>query len=79
MTLDRAIDEYIKDIMDLHYNRIVFNGNNYSDEWKEEAARRGLPNLVNTPMAHREFINEKNIDLLTRHRIFDQRRNVQPL
>ena len=67
--LDRAIDEYIKDIMDLHYNRIVFNGNNYSDEWKEEAARRGLPNLVNTPMARREFINEKNIDLLTRHGI----------
>ncbi|MEE0775737.1 MAG: glutamine synthetase III, partial [Bacillota bacterium] len=67
--LDQAIDDYIKEVMDVHYNKIVFNGNNYSDDWKVEAERRGLPNLVNTPMARREFISDKNVSLLTRHGI----------
>ena len=50
--------------------RIVFNGNNYSEEWVEEAARRGLPNLKNTPEALAEFTSEKNVKLFARHNIF---------
>lgn len=50
--------------------KIVFNGNNYSEEWVEEAARRGLPNLKTTPEALAEFTSEKNVALFSRHHIF---------
>ena len=50
--------------------RIVFNGNNYSDEWVEEAARRGLPNLKTTPEALAEYTSEKNEKLFSRHNIY---------
>jgi glutamine synthetase len=50
--------------------RIVFNGNNYSDEWVEEAARRGLPNLHTTPEALAEYTSEKNEKLFARHNIY---------
>jgi glutamine synthetase len=50
--------------------KIVFNGNNYSEEWVEEAARRGLPNLKTTPEALVEFTSEKNVALFGRHHIF---------
>ncbi|MEG1822499.1 MAG: glutamine synthetase III [Clostridiales bacterium] len=66
--IETTIDQYITDTIKNH-SRIIFNGNNYSDEWLEEAAKRGLPNLTNTPLARREFISEKNIALLTKHNI----------
>lgn len=66
--IDKTIEEYVANTLHNH-GRIIFNGNNYSEEWAEEAARRGLPNLKNTPLARREFINEKNIALLTKHGI----------
>ncbi|WP_148603226.1 glutamine synthetase type III, partial [Acetobacterium tundrae] len=50
--------------------RIVFNGNNYSEEWVEEAARRGLPNLKTTPAALAEYASEKNVKLFARHNIY---------
>ena len=40
--------------------RVIFTGNGYSEEWLEEAAKRGLPNLKTTPEATREFNSEKN-------------------
>lgn len=52
------------------HRRIIFNGNNYSDEWLEEAARRGLMNLPSTVEALSPFIAQKNIDLFTKHKIF---------
>ncbi len=42
------------------HKRIIFNGNNYSEEWVEEAARRGLPNIGNTVLAIKELKSEKN-------------------
>lgn len=66
--INKTIEEYIAETLENH-GRVVFNGNNYSEEWEKEAARRGLPNLKNTPTARREFINEKNIELLTKHGI----------
>ena len=47
---DKVIMGVLQDIMKDH-SKVVFNGDNYSDEWKEEAARRGLPNLRSTPDA----------------------------
>ena len=61
--------EIIKETVKNH-KRIIFNGNNYSDEWVEEAERRGLFNLRSTPEAILRYRDEKNIDLFTRHKIF---------
>ena len=54
------------------HQRIIFNGNGYSDAWKEEAAKRGLSNLSCTAEALPTYISEKNIDLVTRHGIFTE-------
>ncbi len=42
--LSAAVQEVVKDIMEKH-DTVIFNGDGYSDEWQEEAAQRGLPNL----------------------------------
>lgn len=52
------------------HRRIIFNGNNYSDEWVKEAEKRGLLNLKSTPEALPHYIDEKNIELFARHHIF---------
>ncbi len=66
--MDSAIHTLIKDTISAH-QRIIFNGNNYSDEWVEEAERRGLFNLHSTPEALKEFNADKNIQLITKHKI----------
>ncbi|MDO4294920.1 MAG: glutamine synthetase III [bacterium] len=52
------------------HKRIIFNGNGYTDEWVEEAKRRGLYNLKSLPDALPRFVAEKNIELFTKHHIF---------
>ena len=52
------------------HKRIVFNGNNYSDEWAAEAKRRGLLNLKTTVDALPYLVTEKNIALFQKHHIF---------
>ena len=52
------------------HKRIIFNGNNYSPEWVEEAGKRGLLNLRTTADALPAFIADKNIALFTKHKIF---------
>ena len=52
------------------HKRIIFNGNNYSDEWVEEAKKRGLLNLRTMPEAMRYYIADKNIDLFMKNSIF---------
>ena len=61
--------EIIRDIM-IKHKRIIFNGNNYSEEWVQEAERRGLLNLKNTADAIPHLVDEKNIALFTRHGIY---------
>ena len=61
--------EIIRDIVVKH-KRIIFNGNNYSDEWVHEAEKRGLLNLKNTADAVPHLVDEKNISLFTRHGIY---------
>ena len=46
------------------HRRVIFNGNGYTAEWEEEAARRGLPNKKNTPAALPALIDPKNITLM---------------
>ncbi len=61
--------EIIRDTMKNH-KRIIFNGNNYSEEWVEEAGRRGLSNLKTTPEALVHYIDEKNIALFEKHKVY---------
>lgn len=59
----------IRDVMQKH-RRIIFNGNNYSHEWYEEAKKRGLLNISNSVDAIPAFINEKNVALFEHQGIF---------
>jgi glutamine synthetase len=52
------------------HKRIIFNGNNYSDEWAAEAERRGLSNLKTTVDALPAFVSQRSEDLFTRHHVF---------
>ena len=54
------------------HKRILFNGNNYSEEWRREAQRRGLLNLASTAEAIPHFLDPKNIALFARHGIFSE-------
>ena len=54
------------------HQRIIFSGNGYSDEWKEEAARRGLSNFPSTAECLPSYLAEKNVALVTKHRIFTE-------
>lgn len=53
-----------------NHKRVIFNGNNYSEEWVEEAARRGLPNLRTAADAIPTFSSEKSIKLFEKHAIY---------
>lgn len=70
-----AVDELLKRTLNEH-SRIIFNGNNYSDEWVEEAERRGLLNLRSTPDALPYFIKEKNLKLFEEHGILTREETV---
>ena len=54
------------------HKRIIFNGNGYSQDWKEEAVRRGLSNLPSTAECMPSYVSRKNVDLVTRHGIFTE-------
>lgn len=55
------------------HKRVVFNGNNYSDEWVKEAKKRGLPNIPNTPEALRELVTKEAIELFVAHKVFSEK------
>ena len=67
--MESAVHELLKQTI-IDHKRVIFNGNGYTDEWLEEAKKRGLYNLVSTPDALPHFIAEKNEKLLTSHHIF---------
>ena len=54
------------------HNRIIFNGNGYSDEWVHEAEKRGLLNLRSTVDALPYMIADKNIELFTTHKVYSE-------
>lgn len=63
------LNNLIKSTIKQH-KRVIFNGNNYSDEWVTEAEKRGLLNLKSTVDALPYFIKENNIELFTKHNVF---------
>ena len=66
--MDDAIHVLLKELLAQH-GRILFNGNGYTDEWVEEAHRRGLADLKSLPEAMPSFISEKSVDLFTKNHI----------
>ena len=64
-----ALSALIKRVISEH-KRIVFNGNNYSEEWVQEAAARGLLNLKTTPDALALLSSDKNVALFEKHGVF---------
>ncbi|MBR4080072.1 MAG: glutamine synthetase III, partial [Christensenellaceae bacterium] len=66
---DSAVTELLRETL-LAHDRIIFNGNNYADEWIEEAERRGLLNLRTTVDALPHYLHKKNIDLYTKNGVF---------
>ena len=68
---DEALHKLVCDAFTQH-QRIIFDGNGYSEEWKLEAVHRGLSNLPSTAECLPTYISQKNVDLVTKHGIFTE-------
>lgn len=69
--LHTAVQDVLKKIIDKH-GAIIFNGDNYADAWREEAAKRGLPDLKTTPEALPMLIEDDVIELFNRHNVLSK-------
>ena len=56
----------------VEHGRIIFNGNNYSDEWEKEAKKRGLPNIRNTVEAMKSFPEKKSVGLFQKYKVLSK-------
>jgi len=66
---ENDVHNLIRDTIKAH-KRIIFNGNGYDDAWIEEAEKRGLSNLKTTADAMPHLLDEKNVAMLTAHKVF---------
>ena len=66
--LEREMKKLIREELKAH-QRILFDGDGYSNEWVKEAKKRGLLNLKSTPEAYAHFDDPKNVEMLGRHGI----------
>ena len=64
-----GLQKVLQKIIKAH-KRIIFNGDNYSEAWRKEAAKRGLPNLRNTPEALKPLLDKDNIALFEKYKVF---------
>lgn len=62
-----VLQEYLQESQ-----RIIFNGDSYSEEWEKEAARRGLPNIKSTPEALRAMVTPKAREIFASHEILNE-------
>jgi len=69
---DADLEKLLQETAKKH-KRVVFNGNNYSDEWVQEAEKRGLPNIPNTPEALKELISKEAVELFVAHKVFSEK------
>ena len=69
--METAVTEYIRKTVTEH-QRIIFNGNGYSDEWVEEAAKRGLPNIRSMVEAIPALTTDKAVELFERFGVFNK-------
>ena len=66
--IETAVRSLVKNVLTEH-KRIIFNGDNYTDAWVEEAKKRGLYNLKSLPEAFSHFLDRKNINLFVKNKI----------
>jgi glutamine synthetase len=66
--VNAEIQKYVKEVVTEHKG-IIFNGNNYSDEWVAEAEKRGLPNIKSTVASIPALIAAKNIAIFEKHQV----------
>jgi len=69
---NESLQEVLPAIVKEH-RRIIFNGDNYTAEWKKEAARRGLPNFTKTPDALKALVSPQAIKLFSRYSVLSER------
>jgi glutamine synthetase len=67
-SLQKVLQEIVK-----KHKRIVFNGDNYTDAWRKEAEKRGLPHLKKTPEALKALISPAAIDLFKKYEVLNER------
>ncbi len=67
--MDKAVDELIHDTLKEH-QKIIFNGNGYSDDWIKEAERRGLPNVRTMVDATASLVDEKTVAMFERQHVY---------
>ncbi|GEM47540.1 glutamine synthetase III family protein [Deinococcus cellulosilyticus] len=72
LSVDEALLAVVKDVYGAH-KRIIFNGNGYSQEWHEEAAKRGLLNLPTAIDAIPHLTDKKNIELFSKFNVLSDR------
>ncbi|MBO7147345.1 MAG: glutamine synthetase III [Lentisphaeria bacterium] len=68
---NQGLQSILRKIIKAH-KRIIFNGDNYSEAWKKEAEKRGLPNFRTTPEAMKALIDPENIALLEKYHVFTE-------
>ncbi len=68
---DAEVGKLLKETFSAH-ERIIFDGNGYSEEWEKEAERRGLQNLRTSVDAYKHFSDEKNIKLFAEHGVMSR-------
>ncbi len=70
--LNKAVQELLPAIIK-EGKKVIFNGDNYTEEWHKEAEKRGLPNLKNTVDCLPVIIRKDSIDLLTKYKVYTER------
>src|SRR4051794_15959093 len=70
--LNKAIQDTLSKIIKEH-KKVVFNGNNYAEEWHKEAEKRGLPNFKNTVDSLQAVTKKETVDLLTKYKVYSER------
>jgi glutamine synthetase len=69
---NESLQKILQSIVKKH-KRIIFNGDNYTEEWHKEAEKRGLPNLKNTPESLKEIIKEASVAVFEKHKVLTKR------
>lgn len=72
LSLEKAVQKVLSESIKAHKN-IIFNGDNYSEEWKKEAERRGLPNFKTLVDALPSFLSDKNVKLFEKYKVLSKR------
>jgi glutamine synthetase len=71
-SLNKAIQDLLPGIIK-ESKKVIFNGDNYSSAWPEEAEKRGLPNMKNTVDAIPVIIRKDSVDLFTKYKVFSEK------